>query len=83
MFKSDRLVHCSPGKVGECLQRLGDQSQVPVCLLPWELLREAEEVGAQDGRAQVAQEQAARDQLGGHLASVHLNMTLDSVYSVS
>ena len=68
-------MRCSPSKVGECLQRLGDQSQVPVCLLPGELLREAEEVGAQDSRTQVAQEQAAGDQLGGHLAPVHLNMT--------
>ena len=44
----------------------------PIALFIGELVCESEEVGSKDGRAEVAKEEAARDQLVRHLRFSHL-----------
>ena len=60
-------ILCLPREVCECLQRLGDEGEVSVGLLSGELVRELEEGGAEDGGAEVAQEDAGGDQVVAHL----------------
>ena len=70
------LLALVAGKVGQGLQGFRNQGQISVCLLVGELVGQIEEVGAEDGGAEVAEEEAAGDQDVGDLGPAHLLQVL-------
>lgn len=56
----------SLGEVGQVLDGFSNESQVSGCTFVWELLREVEEAGRQNGWAEESEEDAGADECSAH-----------------
>ena len=72
-----------PSKIRKCLHGLGNECQVSVGFLIWKFVSQIEEVWPQDGGAEIAEEEAAGDQLEGDLCLAHLLQVLPDLVETS